>query len=97
MVCALPGETKVSRAENSETVSRDGADDSGTEKATVAPPEGTLLWAEGGAWWDSRWGREEDQDEEEEQGAGACWALLYMEARRASQELEVKTEVRGQR
>lgn len=62
MVRLLPGETKVSWAENSDTESSDGVDDSGTEKATVAPPRGTLLWAEDGAWWDSRWWREEDQE-----------------------------------
>lgn len=69
----MPGETKVSWAENSDTESRDGADDSGTEKATVAPPRGTLLWADDGAWWDSRRCREEDQEvpagrEEESEG-----------------------------
>ena len=79
MVCLLPGETKVSKAENSETASRHGADDSGTEKLMVAPPQGTRLWAEDGAWWDSRWGRQEDQgipagweEDEEVEGGGAC-------------------------
>lgn len=78
-------------------MSRDGVDDSGMEKATVAPPQGTLLWAEGEACCDFRWRREEDQEvpagwgeeeEEEEVGAASCRALLYMEARRAFQELE---------
>lgn len=72
MVGWLPGETKVSCAENSETESRDGADDSGTEKDAVTPPRGTLLWAEDAAWWDSRWGREEDHEEQEEEEAEVC-------------------------
>lgn len=91
MVRLLPGETKVSWAENSDTVSRDGEDDSGTDRTTVAPPRGTLLWAEDRAGWVSRWWSEEDQELHagcEEEEAGACWALLYKEARRASQELQ---------
>lgn len=93
MVCVLPGEMKVSRAEKLETVSRDEVDDSGAENTMVAPPRGTLLQPVAGARWDFRWGREEDQDvpagwEEEVEGSGGCRALLYMEARRASQELE---------
>lgn len=85
MVCLLPGETKVSWAENSDAVSRDGADDSGAENTAVAPPRGALLWAGDGAGWDFRWRREEDQEdqedpedpagweeEEEEEGAAAC-------------------------
>lgn len=62
MVHLLPGEMKVSWAENSDTESCDAAEDSGTEKATVAPPGGALLWAEDGAWWDASWWREEDQE-----------------------------------
>lgn len=29
----------------------------------VIPPGGTLLWDEDGARWESRWGREENQEE----------------------------------
>lgn len=102
VVCLFPAVVKVNRAENSETESRDGVDASGTEKATVAPPRGTLLWAKDGAWWDSRLGSEDDQEvparreeEEEEEGDPGCLALLYKEARRASQQLQVKFEIRS--
>lgn len=76
----MPGETKVSCAEKSETASRAGTEEAGTENAAVAPPRGALLWAEYAARWDARWGREDDQEGEEEQG-GVCRALLSKEAR----------------
>lgn len=66
MVRSLPGETKVSWAENSHTVRTEGAEDSGTENATVAPQRGALLRAEGAAWRDSSWGKEADQEVPEE-------------------------------
>lgn len=52
----------MSWAENSHTVRTEGVEHSGTENATVAPQRGTLLWAEGAARRDSRWGKEADQE-----------------------------------
>lgn len=84
----MPGATKVSWAENWDTLSREGEEGGATGKEMVALPRGTLLRAE--APQGLRWRREEDQEEEEEgdESSADLWALLLMEARRASQELQ---------